>query len=104
MTLSGQVAVVTGASRGIGKAIALAFAAQGASVVATATTLEGAKRVADEISAAGGKSLEAIPLTPAIRPVNIIMAAAARPISAPPINARPYGASRFSATPSRSVW
>jgi len=57
MSLTGQVAVVTGASRGIGRAIALKLAAQGASVVVTATSVEGAQRTADEISAAGGKSL-----------------------------------------------
>ncbi|MCM0082003.1 3-oxoacyl-[acyl-carrier-protein] reductase [Geomonas sp. Red32] len=57
MSLNGQVALVTGASRGIGRAIALRLAAQGAAVVVTATSLEGAQNTAGEIAAAGGKSL-----------------------------------------------
>jgi 3-oxoacyl-[acyl-carrier protein] reductase len=57
MSLTGQVAVVTGASRGIGRAIALKLAGEGAAVVVTATTVEGAQRTADEIAAAGGKAL-----------------------------------------------
>jgi 3-oxoacyl-[acyl-carrier protein] reductase len=57
MSLTGQVAVVTGASRGIGRAIALKLAGEGAAVVVTATSVEGAQRTADEIAAAGGKAL-----------------------------------------------
>lgn len=57
MMLSGKVAVVTGASRGIGKAIALRLAAEGADVVVTATSQEGAQLTADEIVRMGGKAL-----------------------------------------------
>ncbi|MEQ1821580.1 MAG: 3-oxoacyl-[acyl-carrier-protein] reductase [Fimbriimonadaceae bacterium] len=49
MTFENQVVIVTGASRGIGKAIAIAFAQRGAKVAAVATTLEGAQATADEI-------------------------------------------------------
>jgi 3-oxoacyl-[acyl-carrier protein] reductase len=57
MSLTGQVAVVTGASRGIGRAIALKLSGEGAAVVVTATSVEGAQRTADEIVASGGKAL-----------------------------------------------
>jgi 3-oxoacyl-[acyl-carrier protein] reductase len=57
MTLNGQVAIVTGASRGIGRACAMKLAAAGAAVVVTATSIEAAQKSADEITAAGGKAL-----------------------------------------------
>jgi 3-oxoacyl-[acyl-carrier protein] reductase len=52
--LKGQVALVTGASRGIGAAIAQELARQGATVVGTATTQEGATRVGAALAAQGG--------------------------------------------------
>ncbi len=52
--LSGRVAVVTGASRGIGEAIAKAFAQQGARVVVSSRKQEACDEVAAEIVAAGG--------------------------------------------------
>ncbi len=56
-TLDEKVALVTGASRGIGRAIALRLAQAGASVVVSSRKLEGVKSVADEITAAGGRAL-----------------------------------------------
>ncbi len=55
MDLSGRVALVTGASRGIGRAIAARLAAQGATVVAAARG-DNAKTVVDEIRASGGRA------------------------------------------------
>jgi 3-oxoacyl-[acyl-carrier protein] reductase len=53
MNLQGQRALVTGASRGIGKAIALALGAGGATVVGTATTAAGAQSITEYLRAAG---------------------------------------------------
>jgi 3-oxoacyl-[acyl-carrier protein] reductase len=58
--LSGRIAIVTGASRGIGRAIARQLAAQGAHVVAAARG-DNALPVVEEIRAAGGRA-EAAPL------------------------------------------
>lgn len=54
--LSGQIALVTGASRGFGYAAALGFAAMGAHVVALARTSGGLEELDDAIKAAGGQA------------------------------------------------
>jgi NAD(P)-dependent dehydrogenase (short-subunit alcohol dehydrogenase family) len=55
--LNGRVAVINGASRGIGEAIARGLAACGAQVVLTSRRKESAQEVADAITAAGGSAV-----------------------------------------------
>jgi 3-oxoacyl-[acyl-carrier protein] reductase len=53
--LNGEIALVTGASRGIGAAIAHRLSGDGARVIGTATTQEGASRISESLSAQGGR-------------------------------------------------
>lgn len=54
--LSGRVALVTGASRGIGEAIAMTLADYGAEVIVSSRKIDGCQAVAEKINAAGGKA------------------------------------------------
>ena len=53
--LNDKIALVTGATRGIGRAIALELGHQGATVIGTATSKEGAVRISDYLAEAGVK-------------------------------------------------
>ena len=55
-SLNNKIALITGASRGIGAAVAKRFAQEGAHVILVARTIGGLEAMDDEITAAGGKS------------------------------------------------
>lgn len=55
--LEGKIALVTGATRGIGRAIALELAACGATVIGTATTEAGAQTITEMLAAEGGRGV-----------------------------------------------
>ena len=57
MRLEGQVAIVTGASQGIGQAIALTLAKEGAAVIVNGRNIESIKKVVDEVKSLGGQAL-----------------------------------------------
>ena len=60
MRLDGKVAVITGGGRGIGRAIALRFAAAGASVVISGTSAEALEQTARELEAGGARAIRVI--------------------------------------------
>lgn len=59
-SLAGQIVLVTGASRGIGRGLALAFGEQGAVVVVNSRTVEGATSTVEAIRQAGGRAETAV--------------------------------------------
>jgi NAD(P)-dependent dehydrogenase (short-subunit alcohol dehydrogenase family) len=62
MPFSGRIALVTGASRGIGYQIALQLGQKGAHVIALARTVGGLEELDDEIKAAGGQPATLVPV------------------------------------------
>ncbi|MBT6202774.1 MAG: SDR family NAD(P)-dependent oxidoreductase [Alphaproteobacteria bacterium] len=60
--LDGRIALVTGASRGIGAAVARRFGAEGAQLVLVARTVGGLEEVDDDVRKAGGKPATLVPL------------------------------------------
>ena len=60
--LAGRIALVTGASRGIGAAVARRFTAEGAHLVLVARTVGGLEELDDEIRKAGGRAATLVPL------------------------------------------
>lgn len=60
--LAGRIAVVTGAARGIGRAVALRYAAEGAQLVAISRSVGGLEELDDAVRGAGGKPAVLVPL------------------------------------------
>src|SRR4029453_4967139 len=57
--LDGKVAIITGASKGIGRALSLVFAREGAAVVCAARSADLVKETADLVQKAGGRAIAA---------------------------------------------
>lgn len=76
LDLTGKVALITGASRGIGEAMALAYAGAGAKVVLASRKQEGLDAVADKIEKAGGEALAVATHTGSVEAVEGLVATA----------------------------
>ena len=78
MSLNGKVVLITGAGRGIGRAIALAFAGEGARVAATGRNMQRLAGTVDEIRAGGGTAtalaLDVTKAEEAVRVANQVVA------------------------------
>src|SRR5690349_21772186 len=101
LQLAGKRAIVTGGSKGIGKAVAWTLAAEGCDVVVAARTASTLEEAADEIAAATGRQVHAVTVdtgedasvralvaaaTSALGGVDILVNSAAKPLgqAAPP--------------------
>ncbi len=74
ISLKGKVAIVTGSSRGIGRAIALEMARSGADVVLAARKIDDLNKVAEEIKAMGGKALPVATHVGRLEDINALVA------------------------------
>ena len=59
-SIAGQVALITGAAGGLGRAFAMAFASAGAQVVLADRNAEGARMIVAEVAASGGRALAVV--------------------------------------------
>ena len=73
LKLNGKVAVVTGAASGIGKAIAILFAKEGASVIVSDMNEEGSVQVVKEITSVGGKAKAVVANVTKLEDLNNVM-------------------------------
>ncbi len=73
MSLENQIALVTGASRGIGQAIALRLAQDGATVIGTATSQKGAEAITSYLNDAGAKGIGMMLDVTAQESIDIVM-------------------------------
>jgi len=92
--LEGEIALVTGASRGIGRATLMALAAQGARVAGTATTEAGAAGISEALSAAGHQGLGLVLDVADPASVEAAMAAVTQGLGAPTILVNNAGITR----------
>jgi 3-oxoacyl-[acyl-carrier protein] reductase len=93
-SLEGRVALVTGASRGIGQAIATTLGKQGATVIGTATTAQGAENISKHFEAQGLKGYGIALNVTDINAINEAMDAITKDVGAPTILVNNAGITR----------